>query len=276
MHAPITPDETVRPPLSARRKWRPNPSRPLARMLSRLTATLLLAVLAGLPLASDAPAASSWRSDAFSASAGARPPFAGWEHTPYNVYGGGSVSMISDPVKGRVLRSFGAANQFRYDGYRNQRAEQVPSFVLRPGQTVWLGFDFWVNPGLGVSRTWQGLFQMRSATEGASLLGLSVNVHEAGTMRIGSSSESRPLGSTPYGRWTRIVLGMHVSSDSRQAWVEAWRDGVNAMRSQRWRTANAGAAFNYVKFGVYRGPQPFHAEFRYANIALGSSLNAVR
>jgi hypothetical protein len=223
----------------------------------------------------------NWRSN-FAASTGL-PLSSAWQNTPWNIYGGGSVSIVADPAKGKVMRAYGLANQSK-DG--NQRAEQVPSYTIRQGDTVWLGFDFWSNADLGVSNTWQGPFQMKSSVEGSPPLGLSLNANGIRGLRITSSDEQHNIGPAPAGAWTRIVIGMYIHPDPNKAWVEVWRDGVNVMAREGWKSTNVakgnlpgGTIFagstNYLKFGVYRGPQPFNADFRFANMAIAGTRDTV-
>src|SRR4051812_19456833 len=56
-----------------------------------------------------------WESAFGADSPGAGPPFSGWEDTPWNIYGGASVSVADDPRHGHVLRAFGEANKFAWN-----------------------------------------------------------------------------------------------------------------------------------------------------------------
>jgi hypothetical protein len=55
---------------------------------------------------------------------------------------------------------------------------------------------------------------------------------------------------------------------------EGWKSTNVASGNLPGGTIFAGST-NYLKFGVYRGPQPFDADFRFANMAIGTTRDAV-
>jgi hypothetical protein len=216
-----------------------------------------------------------------------------FESTPWNVYGGATVNMMNDGAKGYVLRSFGAANQSQNG---SQRAEQVPAPKFSNGQTVWTGFDLWVSPNLPVSSTWQSVMQFKTGggQDGAPPVSLDVNAHgqsglDIASARIGGTESVHELGAAPDGTWTRLLVGIHVNTDPNKAWVEVWRDGKQVLAREPWRTVNypsygstvggtmfsGGSGVGYFKFGVYRGPQGFDIEARYANLKFATTREAV-
>jgi hypothetical protein len=215
-----------------------------------------------------------------------------FDATPWNIYGGGSVSIVKDAVKGNVYRSFGARNQSQSG---SQRAEQVPSRKFASGETVWAGFDLWTNAGLPTSSTWASVMQFKTggAQDGAPPVSLDVNAHGAAGLdiasaRIGGTEAVHKLGAAPNGNWTRLVVGIHVNTDPAKAWVEVWRDGKQVLAREPWRTVNypaygnkvggtmfpGGSGVGYFKFGVYRGPQGFDIDARYANIKFTTTREA--
>jgi hypothetical protein len=248
------------------------------------------------PTPSPTPAPSGtirWQTNFSGFAAGATGPFApAFEDTPWNVYGGGSVGIVSDAIMGKVLRSYGAANQGR-DG--SQRAEQVPSIKLYQGDVAWIRFDLWANADLGVSNTWQSVAQIKTggAADQTPPVSLDLNAFgEAGlaiaSARMSGSEPTHHLGGPPKGQWTRIVLGVHTHTDPAKAWIEVWRDGANVLPREPWRAINqyggntvggtmfpGGNGEDYLKFGVYRGPQGFAADVRYANFAVGTTRESV-
>jgi hypothetical protein len=215
-----------------------------------------------------------------------------FDATPWNIYGGGSVSIVKDAVKGNVYRSFGAKNQSQSG---SQRAEQVPSRKFASGETVWAGFDLWTNAGLPTSSTWASVMQFKTggAQDGAPPVSLDVNAHGAAGLdiasaRIAGTEAVHKLGAAPNGNWTRLVVGIHVNTDPAKAWVEVWRDGKQVLAREPWRTVNypaygnkvggtmfpGGSGVGYFKFGVYRGPQGFDIDARYANIKFTTTREA--
>jgi hypothetical protein len=68
-----------------------------------------------------------------------------------------------------------------------------------------------------------------------------------------------------------------------------WRDGKQVLAREPWRTVNypsygstvggtmfsGGSGVGYFKFGVYRGPQGFDIEARYANLKFATTREAV-
>ena len=217
---------------------------------------------------------------------GARPPFAGWLSTPWNVYGGGRVDIVSDPTRGSVLRSYGAPNQ----GGQNQRAEQVPA-LKEPGrgETIWIGFDLRVNGSLGVSPLWQSVFQFK--TNGRQDQTSPVGIQVAGRGRNdvflsnGNGRRLYSLGPVPRNTWTRLVIAIHIETKPGAGWVAAYRDGRLVRPRVPWTSTNAdgtvgstqypGGRGSYLKFGLYRGPAPFPADIRFARIAVGTSPESV-
>jgi hypothetical protein len=217
---------------------------------------------------------------------GADPSFAAaFARTPWNVAGGGSVKVVEDPQRGRVLRS--AVRPSRVP-LKSQRAEAVARVTLHRGDTVWLGMDLWMAGGLGRSSTWQSILQIKTggAADGSPAVSIEANAYGHDGLTIGGAhlAGSEPLhdiGPVPGSRWTRLVVGLHVSTSPRHAWVEVWRDGRQVLPREPWRAINqygrrvvGGTMFpggdrrNYLKLGLYRGARPFAAEARFTNLAI--------
>jgi hypothetical protein len=212
---------------------------------------------------------------------------AGWEDTPWNMVGGGTVSVVSDGRGGKAMRSFGPANQGR-DG--SQRAEQVPAYYPGNNDMVWMGFDLWVNADLGVSNTWQGVLQGQNSAQGSPNWSLGINQFGHEGLDIGGHYKEHSLaylGATPYGKWTRIVIGEQLSGSAGAGSIEVWRDGVKVLAKTPWTSRqydNFGGSLGstlfpgtsrFYKFGVYRGPQAFNADFRVANLKMGTTKDIV-
>lgn len=230
-----------------------------------------------------------------------------WQVTPWNVYGpsGGSyVNVISDSTKGKAIQFTGSANTYgmplsQFGGYQHQRAEQVPTFEASAGQTIWIGFDVWVNAGLGTvqSGSWNGLFQfMSNASQSGPNVYIDCNVAATGypnSIAIGAAQGPagtphfvQDLGATPQSAWTRIVIGMYVTDSETTSWVEAWRDGVQKLARKSWRSFDeagnvAGGLFYpgstsaYMKFGIYRGVNSWPEEYRLANLKMATTRDLV-
>lgn len=225
-----------------------------------------------------------------------------WVATPWNIYGGTTVGVVADAVKGKAIRFYGLANQYgqpvaNYGGYQNQRGEQSPTLEVSPGQTIWIGFDMWLASGIGLSSGWQGLFQLKSETEGSP--NLTVGVNEANysdgsvlhltsaTGPSGTPNQSYSLGATPSNTWIRLVLGLNITQDGTTSWVEAWRDGTRVVTRRAWATYNqasggpyggllySDAASGYLKFGVYRSPANWDVDYRLANVRIGTGRGIV-
>jgi hypothetical protein len=211
----------------------------------------------------------------------------GWTDTPWNILGGGSVSVVSDGEGGKALRFAGTARGGRGGA---QRAEQVPSLRPKRGAVVWLAFDLKVGPRLGVSRTWQSALQAHNSAEGSPSWSLSVNQFGQEGLEIGGRYREHSLhgvGPTPYGRWTRIVIGEYLASRPGVGWVEVWRDDVQVLKRKRWYSrqysefgGDRGSTLfpgtsRFYKFGLYRGRQPYPAELQFRRIAIGTTFDAV-
>jgi hypothetical protein len=235
----------------------------------------------GLPTASRSGLL--WSADLSAFAPGAKPPFAPvFVDTPFNVFGGGSLTTVSEAGRGTVLRAYGSAHEGE-NGL--QRAEVVPDVAVTAGQVVYVAFDLWVAPRLRVSSAAQGPFQVKSmvasGTEGYPPVGLLVGAHRRDRVLVsdGSLSRTYDLGPVPRGSWSRFTIGMKVSKRPREAWVEVWRDGRNVLRrTNGWHardvdgrpigTMTRQGDANYFKFGVYRQSQPFPVEFRYDNLVI--------
>jgi hypothetical protein len=63
------------------------------------------------------------------------------------------------------------------------------------------------------------------------------------------------LGPITRGEWTELTIGMRLSADEQEGWVEVWRDGNIALQRTPVATMDAidGAADPlYLKQGIYR------------------------
>lgn len=230
-----------------------------------------------------------------------------WQLTPWNIYGDCAqsyVKVINDPDKTKAIQFTGAANMYgtplgSFGGYQHQRAEQVPNFSAKMYDTLWIGFDFWVNDNLGTAQSgsWQGCFQFMSDTsKSGPNLYMDVNVQATGyptSIAIGAAQGPpgtphfvQDIGQTPRSTWTRIVVGMHVTDNEATSWVEAWRDGTCRLPQKQWRSFDeagnvAGGLFYpgstsaYMKFGIYRGLNNWPIEYRMANLKIATTRNMV-
>lgn len=275
------------------------------------TQTLIVALAPGGMLWQDAPASTIGTTVTGRNSDGTYPStgiaLQNWELTPWNIYGDNAqtyVKVIADIEKTKAIQFTGAANIYgtplsAYGGYNHQRAEQVPSFTAHAGDTLWLGFDLWVNTGLGTAQSgsWQGCFQfMSDASKSGPNLYMSINVATTGyplSIVIGAAQGPvgtphfvQDMGETPQSTWTRMVIGMYVTDSETTSWVEAWRDGICKLPKKMWRsfdeTGNAAgglfypdSTMAYMKFGIYRGVNDWPIEYRMANMKLATTRNMV-
>ncbi len=211
--------------------------------------------------------------------------------TSWNIYGGATLKIINDPQKGKVLSVHGAANQARPDD-NSQRGEQVPPISLTEGQTRYIGFNLWANPEIPQSPSGHlTLFQIKTggAADQYPVFGMDFG-HGCNCLSMGGVAPGYSLfngGPIPRGVWTRVVLGIHVSKSPSQAWIELWRDGrLVVPRSNGYNARNldgniggtmfANGSSNYIKFGIYRGPEPFVEEHRFGDMVIGDSYDAVK
>lgn len=230
--------------------------------------------------------------DTPSSAVGTSAPLSNWQSTSWNIYAGSTVKVIADATKGKAIQFYGPANQSQNG---SQRAEQVPNIAdIQPNTTTWVGMDVWLNSGLGIANDWQGLFQLKNDTEGSPTLSVYANAHSDGLQlannrdNIGTPNFYQSIGATPYGQWTRLVLGMNITKDPTTSWVEVWRDGQNIVPRESWSAFNqangtgagglmySNASSAYLKFGVYRGPQSWPMDLRMANVKIGSARATVQ
>jgi hypothetical protein len=270
---------------------------------ARLRLKVALATLAALAAAAaifqvlrDSGATSNaqevlWRSNLSAYPEGRKPPLRPhFRNTPWNIYGGSSIAIASDPERGKVVRHVGPANQAGTgDNSTNQRAELVPNYFPRKGDTIWWGFDLWVNPDIQVSTSHQGFGQLKNAPiEGFPTISMGIGDTNDNYMAIQSGAEHHNIGPVPRGVWTRLVIGIHLSDVVNQGWVEVWRDGQNVLPRNAWDagTHQAGAKGStlwqgavetiYLKFGVYRGaPRAWDEELRFGRMLLGTTREIV-
>ena len=221
---------------------------------------------------------------------------ANWSDTPWNIYGGATVSIVADASKGKAIRSYGSpGGGAQHDGATSQRGEIEPGRnTYREGDTIWMGFDFWVSADSGVSNTWSSAMQAHNSHLNSPNWGVGVNGNGQRRLVItepgGSSGNPEyQLGPTPSGQWTRILIGEKLAGAPGTGWVEAWRDGQNVLPRKPWNSyqqygPNTGqrgstlfpGATRYYKFGVYRGAHPSVMDLRYANVKLGTTKESVQ
>jgi hypothetical protein len=265
----------------------------LGLKVALVTLAALAAAAALFQLLRDSGATSNaqevlWRSNLSAYPEGRKPPLRPhFRNTPWNIYGGSSITIASDPQRGKVVRHVGPANQAGTGGdSTNQRAELVPNYFPRKGDTIWWGFDLWVNPELQVSTHHQGALQLKTAPiEGFPTIGMGVGDTNDNYLAIQSGAEHHNIGPVPRGVWTRLVIGIHLNDVVNQGWVEVWRDGVNVLPRNAWDAgthqtgakgstiwASPDATTHYLKFGVYRGaPRAWDEELRFGRMLIGTT-----
>lgn len=209
-------------------------------------------------------------SDAPADPVGSTHPFTNWENAAWNIYGGCTVKVVSDPVKGKAIRSFAPAGG---DRGGSQRGELVPELdKIRDGTELWLGFDLLIPEANGLARSHQQVMQLKSyPSESYAVFSINCNNHREGLV---VDNNGDYLGPTPYTEWTRMVVGLHVSQS--EPWREIWRDGVNVLPRERSSNMRRGDRSCYLKLLNYRdGGIPFDVDMRIARVAIGTTRASV-
>jgi hypothetical protein len=204
-------------------------------------------------------------------------PIPGFQYTPWEVTGGGAVSVQSFlSLLTPAYRSYLASG-----ATSTERAEQVPTYDPGgQGTTFWLGFDFAV-PTWSTPTSWGPLI-MQLKRDGLGNGPVAMNLHNGRMVVEGASGttlgSSIDLGPIPApGSKTRIVLGFYL--DPTNGWVEAWRDGSQIARVAPWVSKDTstdgpgnwgstltGGVGVYLKLGGYRGGSGGAIDLRYSDL----------
>jgi len=147
-------------------------------------------------------------------------------------------------------------------GYLANRAEVYARHATRAtaperwpdpiGSVRWYSIDLYIPKGFCTSdraADWLVLTQWKGLNGGSPPLALEIKRQ---SLDLGGKRIRRSLGPLQKGRWTRIVVGMKLSPNPRQGWVQVARDGRRVMPRERLATMDA-----YEKDGV-REPDPIY------------------
>jgi hypothetical protein len=129
-----------------------------------------------------------------------------------------------------------------------------------PGSVRWYGFSLFVPSDFPVATDarWLTLTQWKGLRGGSPPLALEI---KRGNLRLGGARSNaglipnQDLGPLPKDRWTRLVVGLRLSSDRSQGWVEVYRDGVRVTPRTSLATmdtVNGAPDPIYLKQGIYR------------------------
>ncbi len=209
-----------------------------------------------------------------------------WFPAAYNLKYGGSAQIVADPVKGKAIEFFGKGGVHGDDGYNPyQRAEIVPAFrdvpggggsSLAIGKTYWFGFDFWVGPGVGISRNHSLVWQVKQDPDaGSPNVEFSLQRHQEGLHML-TAGGNDPLGPVPVERWTRFVIGIKITNGS-DSWIEVYRDGQTLIphKALSGGAVKGSPKWAYMKTGIYHGPQAWDLRTKMANFKIGTTKSSV-
>lgn len=130
-----------------------------------------------------------------------------------------------------------------------------------PGSVRWCGFPLFVPEDFqtATDTTWLVLAQWKGLRGGSPPVGLEI---KRSGLRLGGARTNAgliprdgALGPLTKGAWTRLVVGMRLSPDPTVGWVEAWRDGKQAVPRTAVATMDLIAGQPdpiYLKQGIYR------------------------
>jgi hypothetical protein len=123
----------------------------------------------------------------------------------------------------------------------------------------WYAFDLYVPSDFptATDTKWLTLTQWKGLVGGSPPVALEIkrsNLRVGGT-RGGLLPLGGDLGPLSKGRWTRLVVGMKLSPDPAQGWIEVYRDGVQKYARTSLSTMdliNGQPDPIYLKQGIYR------------------------
>ncbi|NHC13446.1 heparin lyase I family protein [Motilibacter deserti] len=133
------------------------------------------------------------------------------------------------------------------------------------GAERWYAFNLFVPSDFqtATDTTWLTLMQWKGLYGGSPPVALEV---KRGNLRLGGARTNQGLvpndgnlGPLAKGTWTRLVVGMRLSSDAKRGWVQVYRDGKQALprvalaTMDNYKGVGDGAVDPiYVKQGIYR------------------------
>lgn len=159
-------------------------------------------------------------------------------------------------------------------GYLANRAEVYARHAV-PGATLpngwpdpagverWYGFSLLIPTGhvFATDTTWLTFTQWKGRDGDSPPIGLEIardRLRLGGARgNAGAFPNSGDIGAATPGTWTRLVVGLRLSTDPALGWVEVWRDGAQVVA----RTAVSTMDFQsdgtspdpvYLKQGIYR------------------------
>ena len=198
-----------------------------------------------------------------------------------------------EPVMRFELR---AGDQQTSGGYTANRAEvfsrrawsdDVPAdeWPDPPGSIRWFGFSFYVPEDFATATDdkWLTFTQWKGARGGSPPLALEIKRE---SLRLGGARTNAGLvpgdgliGPLVRGAWTRLEIGLSMSSDPAAGWVEVWRDGELVLARTSLATqdiVDGGPDPLYLKQGIYRDSRwrPVHVLY-FGPVKIGNTRDRV-
>jgi hypothetical protein len=180
----------------------------------------------------------------------------------------GSKSDEARPAGGALRAELHRGDVTRTGDYKASRAEVFGRIASRGtdpkrwpdpvGSTRWYAFSLYLPKGFctGPDTRWLTITQWKGLNGGSPPVALEV---AGGRLELGGKHIHRPLGALPIGRWTRLVVGMHLSPDAKEGWVEVIRDGRTVVNRTSSATMDSYVKNGeklvdpiYLKQGIYR------------------------
>lgn len=189
-----------------------------------------------------------------------------FQDTPWNLVGGDTPQIVTDPVRQgryaialRINRATSAADGICC-GSRN---EILPRFRdVRPADDLYFGFSTYLAPGFPTSGGWQVITQFKQHFDGSPPLSLNV---EEDQFKIaggyghpdGPRPFAEPVGMAVTGQWIRWVLHVRFSANPSVGFVEVWKDSELVLPRYAPATGTLypdpeGVDSSYLKIGYYR------------------------
>lgn len=190
-----------------------------------------------------------------------------------NVEGDGAITVVTDPVYGKVWKFYKPAGSHRTEGHG------AKNFQAEEGDDIYIGWRSKLD--IPASQKTNAVFQWKAYGSGLPMTQnypIVVSTTSTGILHLMHFAPGKigtEVWATPLSRntWNTMVLRIKVSRDAATGFIEFWYNGVKQTLvngTQRYPARTLDADFCDPKFGVYGGDPADITNYVHA-IKIGSS-----